>query len=71
MPITRDGEEYYTAMEAAKYLGIARDTFYRVVRGQLQAYQLGVLKRTYYRKTDLERLQEIRPLEKRGGGEEE
>jgi excisionase family DNA binding protein len=61
MPIERDGETYLTASEVTKLLGISRDTFYRSVRNRLQVYQVGILKRTYYRKSDVERLQEIHP----------
>jgi len=58
-----NGEEFYTASEASKLLGISRDTFYRSVRSRLQAYQLGVLKRTYYKLADIQALKGIRPVE--------
>jgi hypothetical protein len=35
LPLVVDGENYYTAKEAAEYLSIARDTFYRNVRNRL------------------------------------
>ncbi|MBO0777243.1 MAG: helix-turn-helix domain-containing protein [Ktedonobacteraceae bacterium] len=63
MPMTENGETYYTAAEASKFLGVSRDTFYRSVRDRLQAYQLGVLKRTYYKLSDLQALKGVRPVE--------
>lgn len=64
MPVERSGETYLTAAEVAQYMGISRDTFYRVVRSRLQAYQVGILKRTYYKQSDVDRLQEIHPVER-------
>jgi excisionase family DNA binding protein len=55
MPITRDGETYYTASEAADYLGISRPTFYQNVQPHIREYKFGALRRTYYSKTDLDR----------------
>lgn len=63
MPITENGEIFYTASESAKFLGISRDTFYRTVKSRLQAYQLGVLQRMYYKLADLQALRGIRPIE--------
>ena len=63
MSIIENQEEFYTASEAAKFLGISRDTFYRSVKNQIQQYQLGVLKRAYYKLADLQRLKAIRPKE--------
>jgi excisionase family DNA binding protein len=64
MPVVKNNETYYTAAEAAQYLGISRDTFYRSVRQRLTGYQLGVFKRTYYRKSDLDALQQgVYPVE--------
>jgi excisionase family DNA binding protein len=63
MTLEVEGETYYTAAEAAKFLGISRDTFYRTVRAQLIPYQVGVLKRTYYKQSDLEKLKGVRPVE--------
>ena len=51
MPLERNGEVYVTASEAARYLGISRETFYNNVQPQLQAYQLGAFKRFYYRRS--------------------
>lgn len=56
MPIDVQGERYFTATEAAKYLKISRESFYANVKDDLQAYTFGMLRRTYYRETDLDRL---------------
>ena len=63
LPITVDGETYYTAKEAAQYLGIARDTFYRNVRNRLPTYHYGAFRREYFRQSDLDRYRGIRPAE--------
>lgn len=63
MPVTENGETFYSAAESAKFLGISRDTFYRSVRSRLQAYKLGVLQRTYYKLTELQTLRGIRPVD--------
>lgn len=63
MPITVDGERYYTAKEAAEYLNISRDTFYRNVKRRLQAYHHGALRREYFRQSDLDRYKGIHPAE--------
>jgi excisionase family DNA binding protein len=62
LPLQISGENYLTAAEAARYLGIARETFYKNVKGRLQPYQHGILKRVYYRQSDLDRLQSIHPI---------
>ncbi len=58
-----DGETYYTAAEAARYLGVSRDTFIRNVKPLLQPYKHGALRREYFRKADLERHRGIHPAE--------
>jgi len=63
LPIQVDGENYYTAKEAAEYLRISRDTFYRNVKDRLQTYNYGALRREYFRQTDLDRYRGIRPAE--------
>lgn len=55
MPIDIDGEKYYTAAEAARYLQISRETFYQNVKDRLQPYHLGAFRRLHYRQTDLDR----------------
>lgn len=64
MPVERNGEVYVTASEAAKYLGVSRETFYNNVQPQLQAYQLGAFKRLYYRRSDLDKFKDARPFDK-------
>jgi excisionase family DNA binding protein len=63
MPRVADGEMYYTATEAARYLNIARDTFNRNVRDRIPIYHLGALRREYYRQSDLDRYKGARPAE--------
>jgi excisionase family DNA binding protein len=62
VPLIVDGETYYTAAEAARYLHISRDTFYENVKDRLQPYKHGVRKRKYYRQSDLDKLQSIHPI---------
>lgn len=64
MPVERNGEVYVTASEAAKYLSISRETFYNNVQPQLQSYQLGAFRRLYYRRSDLDRFNEVRPVDR-------
>lgn len=63
MPIQIDGETYYTAAEAARYLGISRDTFYRNVREKIQVYKHGALRRDYFRQSELDKFKGIYPAE--------
>jgi excisionase family DNA binding protein len=61
LPLEIDGEIYYTAAEAARYLSIARDTFYRNVKDRLQTYRHGALRREYFRQSDLDRFRGVHP----------
>lgn len=61
MPIEADGETYYTAAEAARYLDVSRETFYQNTKDLLKTYKVGVLKRTFYRKSDIDQLKGVRP----------
>lgn len=63
MPRVVDGEAYYTASEAARYLNIARDTFNRNVKDTIPVYHLGALRREFYRQSDLDRYRGVRPAE--------
>lgn len=63
MPIKIDEETYYTAAEAARYLSISRDTFYRNVRDKIQIYKHGALKRDYFRQSELDKFRGISPAE--------
>jgi len=57
MAIEMDSETYYNATEAAKYLKISKDTFYRSVKKRLQPYKLGYQQRAHYRKSEIDALQ--------------
>lgn len=65
MPITVNGEEYLTAGEAAKYLGVSPATFLKFQ----EDYHLkwltrpGMGNRKFFRKKDLEPLLQFRPGE--------
>lgn len=63
MPLELEGEVYYTASEAAKYVGVSRPTFYQNVVGAIPEYRIAAYKRVYYRKTDLDRYKGIHPVE--------
>jgi excisionase family DNA binding protein len=69
MPRVADGETYYTVSEAARYLGIARDTFNRNLRDRIPVYHLGALRREYFRQSDLDRYRGARPVEDNGDDE--
>jgi excisionase family DNA binding protein len=64
LPIDMDGEVYCTATEAARLLGVSRDTFNRNVAPQLQQYKFGVLRRIYYRQSDLQQFRGPYPVER-------
>ena len=51
MPLVVDGENYYTAQEAAEHPGIARYTFYRNVSNRLPTYHYGAFRREYFLQT--------------------
>ena len=63
MPIEASGNIYYTASEAARYLGVSRDTFYRNVREKLQVYKHGALRRDYFRQSELDKFSGIHSAE--------
>ena len=63
MPLQIDGETYYTAAEAARYLGVSRDAFTRNVKPHLQSYKHGALRREYFRRSDLEGYRGIHAVE--------
>jgi hypothetical protein len=65
LPREADGETYYTASEAARYLDIARDTFNRNVKDKISIYYLGALKREYYRQSDLDKFKGPRPVDEK------
>lgn len=63
MPKIVDGETYLTANEAAKRLGIVRDTFQRNVAPHLKPYVFGALRWTYYKQSDVDTFAGPRPKE--------
>ncbi len=63
MPMEINGVIYYTAAEAARYLGVSRDAFTRNVKPHLQSYKHGALRREYFRQSDLDAYRGIRPVE--------
>lgn len=65
MPITINGEEYLTIEESTEYLGgISRETLRRRAKDAgIQRYTRGITRTVYYRKVDLDRLLELRPIE--------
>ncbi len=67
MTVEKDGEIYYSAVEAAAYLGISRPTFNKNVRSQLPEYRIGAFRRVVYRQSDLDQYKGV----KRVNGEEE
>jgi hypothetical protein len=66
VPHIVDGETYLTANEAAKRLGIVRDTFQRNVAPHLKPYIFGALRWTYYKQSDVDRFAGPRPKENEG-----
>ena len=65
MPMIIDGEEYYTIEEARQYLdGISRETLRKKAQKYgIKRYAKGIVRTVYYRKSDLDRLNELRPLD--------
>ncbi len=63
MTVEKDGEKYYTAAEAAEYLGISRPTFNKNVKPNLPEYKHGALRRIVYRQSDLDKFKGIHPVE--------
>ena len=59
--IVADGEVYYTASEAAKYLHISRCMFYYNVKANVQAYKFGASRRLLYKRSELEPFRCIQP----------
>lgn len=65
MPIIIDHEEYLSIDEACEYLGgISRETLRRRTKAAgIKKYSRGITRNVYYRKTDLDRLYQLRPVE--------
>ena len=55
--VTIEGEEYLTAEEAARALGVKVDSLYAYVsRGLLASYREGIRRRRLYRRAEVEAL---------------
>jgi hypothetical protein len=69
MPMVIDGEEFLTIEEARQYLGgISRETLRKKAQKYgIKRYAKGIVRTVYYRKSDLDRLNELRPLDDEEG----
>lgn len=65
MPVEINGETYFTAAEAARYVGVSRPTFYSNIHPQIAEYRHGAFKRVYYRKTEVEKFRTIEQIDER------
>ena len=65
MPIIIDNEEYLSIDEACTYMGgISRETLRRRTKAHgIKKYTRGITRNVYYRKADLDRLNELRPVD--------
>ena len=55
--VTLDGEDYLTVEEAARLLGVKRETLYAYVsRGILKSYRQGMKRQRLYRRAEVEAL---------------
>lgn len=57
------GEIYFNATDGARFLHIERSVFYSNVVPHVQAYNVGALKGKYYKKSDLLKFLEVRPVQ--------
>jgi citrate synthase len=65
--VVLDGEEYVTVDEAARLLGVKRETLYAYVsRGRLRSYRQGIKRQRLYRRAEVEALLRLEPSEGRG-----
>jgi hypothetical protein len=62
MMIEINGEVFYTAKDAANYLGIRRPMFYANVKPQVHAYQFASRRRLLYRQADLEPFRQVKVI---------
>ena len=61
------GDEYLDSDEAARLLGVKRETLYAYVsRGLLRSYRQGIKRQRLYRRADVEELLRLQPAA--GGG---
>ena len=65
MPTIINDEEYLTIAESCEYLGgVSRETLRRRTKDAgIQRYTRGVTRTVYYRKADLDKLLELRPVQ--------
>jgi excisionase family DNA binding protein len=57
-----DGDEYLTGDEAARLLGVKRETLYAYVsRGMLKSYRQGIKRQRLYRRAEIEALLRLAP----------
>ncbi|OLD63687.1 MAG: hypothetical protein AUF65_01645 [Chloroflexi bacterium 13_1_20CM_50_12] len=61
--IRKGKENYLNATEAAECLGVARKAFYEQYKKDLATYTVGKRKRPYYRQTEVEALNVVKPIE--------
>ncbi len=64
MPIMVENVEYMSVTEACEYLATSRQTLrLRAKENHIQAYKQGITRNVYYKKSDLERLKTLRPVD--------
>ena len=57
-----DGEIYYNAASAARYLRISRFMFYYNVKARMQIYRMEACKWSLYKQSDLEKFRSVLPV---------
>ena len=60
--IELDGEVYYNAASAARYLCITRFMFYYNVKAKVRVYRTEVCKWSLYKQSELERFRYVLPV---------
>ena len=64
MPIMVDNVEYMSVLEACEYLGVSRQTLrLRATKNKIRAYKQGVTRNVYYKKSDMDSLKALRPVD--------
>jgi len=64
MPIMVENVEYMSVLEACEYLGVSRQTLrLRAKENHILAYKQGVTRNVYYKKSDLDSLKALRPVD--------
>lgn len=63
--VSLQGEEYYTAEEACKALGVKLATLYSYVnRGLVRSYRQGIRRQRLYRQSEVDALLSVTPVER-------